>query len=209
MEKPTDLKLHKFQTLNHDHSFIHGCYIRENICDDIISFFEQNPDRHNTGKIYGTCEEHIGLLVENDERKKSTDIYFDLNVVTDALLLNSYVFDLNKCIAEYEYVYDRARHMVNYGVIENINLQKYEPNEGFSAWHCERDGRDTQTRCLAFMTYLNDVPFGGTEFMYQQELIPARKGLTIIWPSDWTHTHRGQISNKYKKYILTGWLNYL
>ena len=59
------------------------------------------------------------------------------------------------------------------------------------------------------MTYLNDVPAGGTEFMYQKITIPAIKGLTVIWPSDWTHTHRGQISNEYKKYVLTGWFNYI
>ena len=44
--------------------------------------------------------------------------------------------------------------------------------------------------------------------MYQKITSPAKKGLTMIWPSDWTHTHRGQISQNHKKYIITGWLNY-
>ena len=55
------------------------------------------------------------------------------------------------------------------------------------------------------MTYLNNVPDGGTEFLYQKITTPAKKGLTLIWPSDWTHTHRGQISNEHEKYIATGW----
>jgi hypothetical protein len=59
------------------------------------------------------------------------------------------------------------------------------------------------------MTYLNDVPEGGTEFMYQKLTSPAKKGLTLIWPSDWTHAHRGQICNTHTKYIITGWFNYL
>jgi hypothetical protein len=29
------------------------------------------------------------------------------------------------------------------------------------------------------MTYLNDVPDGGTEFKYQKIISPAKKGLTL------------------------------
>jgi len=63
-------------------------------------------------------------------------------------------------------------------------------------------------RILVFMTYLNDVPDGGTLFKYQKIKIPAKKGLTIIWPSDWTHTHKGEISKKHNKYIVTGWYTF-
>jgi hypothetical protein len=58
------------------------------------------------------------------------------------------------------------------------------------------------------MTYLNDVNDGGTEFLYQKITSPAKKGLTLIWPADWTHTHRGQISKTKEKSIITGWFNY-
>jgi hypothetical protein len=59
------------------------------------------------------------------------------------------------------------------------------------------------------MTYLNDVFEGGeTEFYYQNIKVNARKGLTLVWPADWTHTHRGLVSNTQEKYIVTGWLNY-
>ena len=36
------------------------------------------------------------------------------------------------------------------------------------------------------MTYLNDVPDGGTHFKYQELTAPAKKGLTLIWPTDFT-----------------------
>ncbi len=58
------------------------------------------------------------------------------------------------------------------------------------------------------MTFLNDVDDGGTEFKYQNLTIPAKKGLTLIWPAPWTHTHRGQVSNTKTKYIITGWYNF-
>ena len=205
MERPTTLKLHEFA----NDSFVHGCYIPHKICDDLIDYFNDTPDRHESGQVYGTCEKHINELIEDTATKKSTDIHFYLHQVEDALILNDYITNLNLCIQEYEYKYERAKKLAQYGIRESVNLQKYEPTEGFKSWHCERDGKAQQTRCLAYMTYLNDVPAGGTEFMYQKITIPAIKGLTVIWPSDWTHTHRGQISNEYKKYVLTGWFNYI
>jgi hypothetical protein len=59
------------------------------------------------------------------------------------------------------------------------------------------------------MTYLNTVTDnGGTEFLNQQLIINAEKGKTVIWPADWTHTHRGVVSATQDKYIITGWFNY-
>jgi hypothetical protein len=59
------------------------------------------------------------------------------------------------------------------------------------------------------MTFLNNVPEGGTHFKYQNLTVPAEKGLTLMWPTDFTHTHKGQITKKHEKYILTGWLGYV
>ena len=75
----------------------------------------------------------------------------------------------------------------------------------------ERDGSFNSTikRCLVFMTYLNDVEKGGTFFPYQQRLVKAIKGKTLIFPSDWTHTHVGQISETQEKTIVTGWYSYM
>ena len=59
------------------------------------------------------------------------------------------------------------------------------------------------------MTYLNTVKDGGgTEFYYQNKKFKAKEGVTLIWPADWTFTHRGIISKKCEKYIITGWLSY-
>ncbi len=59
------------------------------------------------------------------------------------------------------------------------------------------------------MTYLNDVEDGGgTEFYHQNLIVKPRKGKTLIWPADWTHTHRGVTSPTQEKYVITGWFNY-
>ena len=98
-------------------------------------------------------------------------------------------------------------------MIQPAQLQKYNPGGGFFAWHTERTSaktHDLASRHLVFMTYLNDVTDGGeTEFALQNLKVQPRKGLTLIWPVDWTHTHRGVTSPTQHKYIVTGWLNYV
>ena len=36
----------------------------------------------------------------------------------------------------------------------------------------------------------------------------AKKGLTLIWGTDFTHMHKGEITNE-TKYIITGWFNFI
>jgi hypothetical protein len=96
-----------------------------------------------------------------------------------------------------------------------MNIQKYPAGGGFKVWHHERDRATIPncTRHLVFMTYLNDVKEGGgTEFAHQREVrgekaLKAEKGLTVIWPADWTHTHRGIVAPNEEKIIATGWLH--
>ena len=93
---------------------------------------------------------------------------------------------------------------------EGFNIQHYGPGQGYKQWHNERGEYQTHQRALVFMTYLNDVPDGGgTEFVYYPELkIKAKKGLSLLWPTDFTHTHRGIVS-QHEKYIITGWFHHL
>ena len=51
---------------------------------------------------------------------------------------------------------------------------------------------------------LNDVPFNN---LIKEIKIQPKKGLTLIWPSEWTHLHKGSITNE-TKYIITGWLHF-
>ncbi len=201
MIRPTTLNLHEFD----ESSFVNGCYIPHKVCDDLINYFEDNPKRQRSGKIW----RGISTLTEDDNVKESMDINFDIYNSDDKNILDDYVENLNLCVKEYEYKYSRAQWMASFALQESIQIQKYEPGGGFKTWHCERTGKAQMTRCLAFMTYLNDVPMGGTNFMYQKITTPAKKGLTLIWPTDWTHTHKGQISQTHKKYVITGWFNYI
>ena len=93
-------------------------------------------------------------------------------------------------------------------MVYEMKIQRTAPGEGYHVWHWEQSSRSDTTRFMVIQVFLNDVEDGGTEFMYQKIKIPARKGLLLMWPSDFTHTHRGIISQTKEKYILTGWLGW-
>jgi len=60
------------------------------------------------------------------------------------------------------------------------------------------------------MVYLNYLTDGGqTDFYYQNHKETADHGKMVIWPSDWTHIHRGITSPTQTKYILTGWFSHI
>lgn len=140
--------------------------------------------------------------------KKSTDACLNDNL--DLLL--RYFDELRKVSNSYIEKYTYANYYNAWDIVDSTNVQHYKPEEGYYGWHTERCGflPPGSSRHLVYLTYLNDVTDDGeTEFYYQQLKIQPRKGLTLIWPADWTHTHRGIPSKTQEKYIVTGWYNYV
>ena len=91
--------------------------------------------------------------------------------------------------------------------IYNVRIQKTSPSEGYHTWHDERQTRELCHRLLAFTLYLNDVEEGGeTEFLYLKRRVLAKAGRLAIWPSGFTHMHRGNPPLRGDKYIMTGWV---
>jgi len=63
---------------------------------------------------------------------------------------------------------------------------------------------------LVFMTCLNDAKDGGgTHVICQKHPFEARRGRTLIWPSDFTRAHQGVVSPTEHEYIITGWFNFV
>ena len=177
--------------------FIKGWFIKKSICTDLIEYFEKKSNNHVRGRIGGGYK---------PTWKKSMDLYLSPNNPD----LSPYLHALSDCMKEYRKIYPVLNDKVGkWNIVENINIQKYESQEGYPAWHCEREGAMQSNRMMVFMTYLNDVEEGGTtEWFYQKLKIKPKTGLTVIWPVDWMYTHRGNILEKGNKYIITGWWSY-
>jgi hypothetical protein len=180
-----------------ENTFMGGWYMPENVCDDLIVYFKNNKNTTHKGLI-GTNRK----VVPN--KKDSNDLTIKINNVPP--VVHNYLTNLQLMMGLYEKKYPELNEHKKWGVVENFNLQHYEKGGGFKCWHSERMWGEN--RLLVFMTYLNDVKDGGTQFKYQKVTVKAKKGLTLIWPSDWTHTHKGQISDTTEKYIITGWLGF-
>ena len=193
-----------------EQTFIGGGYMSEEICDEVLDFYNNNKSSQISGTI-GSDEKNDGSQnkfdpIVNVEAKKCTQ----LRVLKNAQQLSLYNIHLQAILDDYKQKYKWADFVKTYDIIENMIIQHYKPGEGFYKWHMEQNGyANTVYRHLVFMTYLNDVENGGTEFYHFPDLkIQARKGLTLIWPAGWTHTHKGVISNVDEKYIITGWYSF-
>ena len=179
-------------------TFIYGGFIKSEVCDDLISYFEESPMQEK-----GECGRGI-----DPDHKLSTDVYV---LPSDPdIRIKNYIHELKKgsdlYIKRYAYALDG---MPSWGLKNEFNIQKYQPGEAFYGWHSERTSLFALHRHLVFMTYLNTVTDEGqTEWFYQNLKIQPEKGLTVIWPVDWTHTHRGITSPTQTKYITTGWLGF-
>jgi len=183
----------------HD-SFIGGWYINKKLCDDLIKFYKNSPDK--TSGYFGIR----GKIVVDDKIKDSVDMIIQPN--NKNKLIKQYRGELQKCLNQYLEKYKEVNYVDRFNINGYFNLQGYKKGGGYKVFHFERSGLVNANRILVFMTYLNDVSDGGTIFKYQKITAPAKKGLTLIWPTDWTHTHKGQVSLKHKKYVATGWFTF-
>ena len=170
------------------------------ICDKLINFFENSPDTR------------IGEVLNNDTSSviKTTKDSIDLPMLLDYSVTQPYLDALQFAVEEYKKKYQWS-NVTSPWRVEAVNLQKYNPGGAYFNWHAERTsgGWIAGNRHLVFMTYLNDVSEDGeTEFFYQKIKVKPQKGLTLIWPVDWTHTHRGCPSMTQTKYIATGWFRF-
>ena len=182
-------------------SFIGGWYIPENICDEIILTYKKNKSKVREGECV-----YDNVRSINKDIKESFDI--NVNASNFDPPFNEYRKYLQECLEKYLEKYPDANRAGSFNINTEYNIQYYPPGGGYKTWHHESANKETSVRNLVFMTYLNDAKSAGTEFKYQQITTPCKKGLTLIWPTAFTHTHRGENSKDEEKYIVTGWYTY-
>ncbi len=186
-------------------SFIGGWYIPEHICDGVIQNFYEYENEIIKGKVGDYNSENNRTIDKNI--KDSNDL--GVNPNSNNAYMDAYENYLGACFYNYCERYDFINKNYYFSLNTRYNIQHYKKGGGFKEWHFERTSPAKQSnRVLVFMTYLNDVEDGGTEFYYQGIKTKAEKGLTLLWPTDFTHTHKGIISQTKEKYIVTGWYTY-
>ena len=181
-----------------------GCWNLENdkLCNEIINFFENNKNLQKPG---------ISGKGKDVKIKKTTDITIlpeDLKK-TKFEILKQYIDALHKCFLDYQNQWPFLKSMLNTVNVPAFNIQKYSRGDHFASLHSERTSLESLHRLFAWMTYLKDVNDGGqTSFSHYGIKIKPEIGKTLIWPSEWTHSHQGLEVKSGTKYIVTGWIHF-
>ena len=91
-------------------------------------------------------------------------------------------------------------------LVYDCKVKKIPAGGGFHNWHYENPSVIHSPRHLVIQAYLNDdFDAGETEFLYQNRREEAVAGDVIIFPTAYTHTHRGNPPIGGTKYIATSW----
>ena len=191
------------QKSNSNPNFIGSWVIEPNqLCDGLIDYFES----HQLKQKKGTTSSSL-----NFDAKTRTDISITPNEInlSGNEVFSEYINCLFDCYRDYLTQWPFLAEVGGNLEIGRFNLGRYQSGEHFQKLHTERSNLATLHRVLAWMTYLNDVDDGGSTYFNHYDIeVQPRKGLTLIWPSEWTHAHKGCVLNTGSKYIATGWMNF-
>ena len=183
-----------------------GSWIIEplSICDELMDYFETNTSKQKRGVVAGGP--NLNTKNSIDIRITPKDMKLPGNEVFD-----KYFQDLFCCYQDYVTDWPFLASFAESLHVGSFNLQRYQSGQHFQKLHAERGNLDTLHRLFAWMTYLNDVDKedGGSTFFSHYDLaIQPKKGLTLIWPAEWTHAHKGNVLKANNKYIITGWMTF-
>ena len=135
-------------------------------------------------------------------KRKDIAFFFDYLAIDLATEINNC---LNVALAAYLDEHP-ALDLINIGS-HRVKVQETRKGGGFHDWHYERMTGHDALRELAWMVYLNDTieGEGTTEFLELGIKVQPKQGSLVFFPTNWTHTHRGNPVYNSTKYIATGW----
>jgi len=190
-------------SLSENHIATFTNYFSDEILDRYINHFDycsenKNKFTYKRERQFVTVDENVDLL--------TSVFYDDDDVVVRYINVEFLNIFFNKIYPEYLKKYEVLNSIKNHTILE-LKIQKTLPEQGYHVWHCENMNLEHRTRICAFILYLNDVEEGGeTEFLYQKTRIKPERNKLILWPTSYTHIHRGNPPLSGKKYVLTGWV---
>lgn len=177
---------------------LHANVVPPEVCRAAITRFEADPRKH-PGQIVGA----------RTQGKRSVDL--GLRTLPEWLgLCEQLDVAVNRSIERYRATVDNFRDIHRSCRDTGYLMQRYLPNasDGFD-WHADVATRESATRILAMVMYLNTVEVGGsTEFRAQQRAIAPTEGSVLWFPPGFEYVHRGTTPISGPKYIITSFLVY-
>lgn len=182
--------------IKENHIAIFDNFFSDTFIEDCLRYFKNN---HENNLTYDRSK------IENVQPHVKSDTSIDVR--------HTFMFHFSEPFFKIIYpLYLKKYSWLNecaFHTIYAAKIQKTKPSEGYHIWHAEKDGIQNSYRILSFILYLNDIKKGGeTEFLYQRERIEAKRNRLVLFPSAFTHVHRGNPPLEEDKYIFTGWVEF-
>jgi hypothetical protein len=174
-------------------------------CQNVINYFDNcnevglTVSRQKLDKVKKIEKEDLAIFVTQEDQ---------ISLASTKILLSEFAKVFWDCYADYAAKFSILDTLAPHQIY-HYKVQKTEVGQGYHIWHCESQSKSDCARVLVWTLYLNDVEEGGeTEFLYQHKRVKPEQGTLIIWPSGFTHTHRGNPPMSNTKYIVTGWVEF-
>lgn len=170
--------------------------LESNICDILISLFDQTSDKHEKFENEGKPNFTQFNLTENKE------INSEVNQIHNHVIKNVFTY------RDKYYEFVDTRVFPKDHAFEQFRIKKYNPGgEDRFDTHVDVADYSTARRFLSFMWYLNDVETGG-ETVFKDLTIQPKKGTLLIFPPLWLFPHKGNPPISESKYIMSTYLHY-
>lgn len=193
-------------TIAYDHNFIRvvdGVFTSE-FCSHLIEEFERGSRYH---------KETPGKLIELDcfnarhnpkaWLPKAPNRVYDWTADTDFIIET-----LKPYLQDYREHWDSYHCLPQKYAAEGIRIKCYRPGQHEFKMHVDQGTRESASRFIAVLMYLNDNE-AGTEFPLENYTVEARTGRIVIFCPSWQYPHRGLMPPTTTKYIMSTYLHYI
>tara|TARA_B100000123_G_scaffold272610_1_gene256337 strand:+ start:2708 stop:3409 length:702 start_codon:yes stop_codon:yes gene_type:complete len=173
--------------------------------DLLIDFFNSNQMLQMDMKIVSKN----GNKIDENVVKGKSILNMKAEGITNTRMLLYFKY-LNECYKNYLLRWPTIIKQEKLGLMNNFELHKYvkgSPNN-YDPFY-KRNQPLAGIYSLSFITFLNSVEKGGElEFYYHGTSIKAYRGVTVIYPSDWTHASKITSNVSDDLYIIRGDIGY-
>jgi hypothetical protein len=170
--------------------------LNSNICDFLVSFFDEVSYKHERYDNNGTPNFTQLNLTENLQLKSEIEVVH-----------NHIIEKVFEYMEKYSQFMDKNFFPTEPG-LEQFRIKKYNPGgkDRFDT-HVDVVDYPSSRRFLSFFWYLNDVEQGG-ETVFKNLKIKPSKGKLVIFPPLWMFPHKGSPPISQAKYLLSTYLHY-